>query len=317
MQNMGETEMAVGNAKRQVMRDMSGGDARAVKPLDFHGPLPRPTTDMEQIRADLDRAGYAIAADVFSAQKAREMRKVLAAEIEREAAEDEARVRGFFTDNDDRNRRLSGAVLVNRHAFFRDILEHELPLQITKEVLGPQTLNESFLIHSYGANVTRPGSAQQGIHRDRGGAVPLSAGAAQTRFIWCLDDFVEENGATRMVPGSHRDLEPQRWDVQYESVAAEAPAGSVLIYTDMLLHGTGANTSSNLERAALIVGYCPPWWKPMINFPLTTDPKVLEGSSKVLRQLLGYSSVAIGFEEPWTFAPDAVKALVVPPEMEW
>ncbi|WP_375196248.1 phytanoyl-CoA dioxygenase family protein [Sphingobium sp.] len=309
--------MAVGNAKKQVTRDMSAGDKRPVKPLEFDGPLPRPTRDMNQIRADLDRAGYAIAAEVFSTAKAQEMRNFLAAEIDREEAIDEERVRRFYTDNDDLNRRMSGAQLVNRHPFFRDILEHELPLHITREILGPQTLDESYLVHSYGANVTRPGSAQQGIHRDRSGAIPLSAGAAQTRFIWCLDDFVEENGATRMVPGSHRDIEPQSWTVQYESVPAEAPAGSVLIYTDLLLHGTGANVSTDLERAGVIVGYCPPWWKPMINFPMTTDPDVLKGSSRILRQILGYSSVAVGFEEPWTYAPKAVQDLIVPPEMEW
>ncbi|KFG88322.1 Phytanoyl-CoA dioxygenase [Sphingobium herbicidovorans NBRC 16415] len=309
--------MAVGNAKKQVIQNMGGEDTRPVKPLEFDGPLPRPTTDRDQIRADLDRAGYAIAADVFTRDKAREMRDFLAAEIARDEAIDEERVRRFYTDTDDLNRRMSGTELVNRHPFFRDILEHELPLQITRELLGPQTLNESYLVHSYGANVTRPGSAQQAIHRDRSGAVPLSAGAAQTRFIWCLDDFVEENGATRVVPGSHRDTEPQSWTVQYESVPAEAPAGSVLIYTDLLLHGTGPNTSSNLERAGVIVGYCPPWWKPMINFPMTTNPAVLKDSSKVLRQLLGYSSVSVGFEEAWTYAPQAVKDLIVLPEMEW
>lgn len=309
--------MAVGNAKKPINQSQGGADQRPIKPLEFDGPLPQPTTDMGQIRADLDRAGYAIAAEMFTTAKAREMRDFLAAEIDREEAIDEERVRRFFTDNDDLNRRMSGALLVNRHPFFRDILEHKLPLQLTREILGPQTLNESYLIHSYGANVTRPGSAQQAIHRDRSGAIPLSAGATQTRFIWCLDDFVEENGATRVVPGSHRDTELQSWSVQYESVPAEAPAGSVLIYTDLLLHGTGANVSSNLERAGVIIGYCPPWWKPMINFPLTTDPEAMKESSKILRQLMGYSSVAVGFEEPWTFAPQAVRELLVSPEMEW
>lgn len=309
--------MAVGNAKRQMMPQMAQADTRPLKPLEFDGPLPRPTTDIDEIRADLDRAGYAIAAEVISTQTAKDMRAFLAEQIAKDEAEDEERVRRFYTDNDDLNRRMSGAQLVNRHKFFRDILEHSLPLQLTKELLGPQTHEESYLIHSYGANVTRPGSAQQAIHRDRGGNVPLSAGAAQTRFIWCLDDFVEENGGTRMVPGSHRDTEPQSWTVRYESVAAEAPAGSVLIYTDMLLHGTGANTSSDLERAGVIIGYCPPWWKPMINFPMTTDPQALQDSTKVLRQLMGYSSVAVGFDEPWTHAPQAVRDLVVTPEMDW
>ena len=309
--------MTAGSSTGQVMQDMNVADPRPVKPLEFDGPLPKPTTDMAQIRADLDRAGYAIAAGLLTTQQARDMRDRLAAEIDREEKIDERRVRGFFTDNDDLNRRISGALLINRYRPFRDLLEHELPLTITKEILGPQTLDESYLVHSYGANVTRPGSAQQGIHRDRSGAIPLSAGPAQTRFIWCLDDFVEENGATRVVPGSHRDLEPQSWTVRYESVPAEAPAGSVLIYTDMLLHGTGANVSSDLERAGVIIGYCPPWWKPMINFPMTTDPATMQGSSKVIRQLLGYSSVAVGFDEPWTYAPDGVNALIVPPKMDW
>jgi Protein involved in biosynthesis of mitomycin antibiotics/polyketide fumonisin len=308
--------MAIGNAKRQMMPGMVQADTRPLKSLDFDGPLPKPTKDLDQIRADLDRAGYAIAAEAFSAQTARDMRDFLATEIAKDEAIDEERVRRFYTDNDDLNRRMSGAELVNRHRFFRDILEWPMALQLTREILGPQTHNESFLIHSYGANVTRPGSAQQAIHRDRGGNVPLSAGPAQTRFIWCLDDFVEENGATRMVPGSHRDTEPQSWTVRYESVPAEAPAGSVLIYTDMLLHGTGANISTDLERAGVIIGYCPPWWKPMINFPLTTDPQVMQDSSKVLRQLMGYSSVAVGFDEPWTFAPQAIQDLVVSPETE-
>src|SRR6185369_1263748 len=175
---------AVGNAQRQVIVAQPGRDERPLVPITFDGPLPKPTGDRDQIRRDLESAGYAIAADIFSAGQAREMRDFLAAEIDREEAVDEERVRRFFTDADDRNRRLSGALLVNRHRWFREILEHPLAREITREVLGPQTLNESYLVHSYGANVTRPGSVAQPIHRDRSGAIPPSAGPAQTRFIW-------------------------------------------------------------------------------------------------------------------------------------
>ena len=103
----------------------------------------------------------------------------------------------------------------------------------------------------------------------------------------------------------------------YESVPAEAPHGALIIYSDMLLHGTGANLSADRERAAVIVGYCPPWCRPMINFPLVLDPEVMRGTSPTLRQLLGYSSVSIGFDEQWDSASEALRGLTVPVTMDW
>ncbi len=310
--------MAIGDAVKQGEYVVDAAPQQKRVPVAFDGLLPRPTRDMEQVRADLDRAGYAILLDAISPDEARTARSVLVDEIAREEAIDENRVRRFFTDPDDKNRRLSR--LPNRHKLFRDFLEHPVALELTKHILGPTLLNESYLVHSYGANVTRPGSAAQFVHLDRSGpdhrrySLPL-----QSRFIWCLDPFDEEVGATRVVPGSH--LWNDRYDNSgatfYETVAAEAPAGSLIIYSDMLLHGTGANVSADRERAAVIVGYCPPWCRPMINFPLVLDPQVMQGTSRTLRQLLGYTSVAIGFEEPWDGVSQEMRDLCVPPTIAY
>lgn len=257
---------------------------------------------------------------VLSPAELREFRKVLVDAIASEEAIDENRVRRFYTDPDDKNRRLSG--LPNRHRWFRDLLEHPIALQMTRHILGPTLFNESFLVHSYGANLTRPGSGQQFIHLDRVMAAEdfrRQMKPLQSRFIWCLDDFHAENGATRVVPGSHRwnDRIDMSGETYYESVPAEAPAGSLIIYSDMILHGAGANTSKDMERAGVIVGYCPPWCRPMINFPLVLDPKVMQGTSHTLRQLLGYTSVSIGFDEEWEGATDELGSLCVPVTMEW
>jgi len=139
------------------------------------------------------------------------------------------------------------------------------------------------------------------------------------RFIWCLDAFDEENGATRVVPGSHRwngriDMSGATF---YESVPAIAPAGSVIIYTDLLLHGTGANVSTNRQRASINFGYCPPWVRPSINFPLVLDPRTVKGASRTVRQLLGYSTVVEGFDYPWRSASDELRALAVPATIEY
>jgi len=312
-----EEKMAVGQSVKKEEYNENNAPVRKTVPVDFVGPLPQPTRDMAQVRKDLDRAGYGILLDVLTVDEARAARQILVDEIAREEAIDKSRVSKFFTDPDDKNRRLSR--LPNRHQMFRDFLEHPFVLELTKYILGPTLLNESYLVHSYGANVTRPGSSQQFIHLDRGMDFHHQTIPLQSRFIWCLDPFDEENGATRVVPGSH--LWNDRIDMTgatfYDSVPAEAPPGSLIIYSDMLLHGTGANLSADRERAAVIVGYCPPWCRPMINFPLVLDPAVMRGTSAVLRQLLGYSSVSIGFDEQWESAGEELKSLKVPVAMAW
>ncbi len=309
--------MAIGNSVLMEDYTDNGAPVRKVVPVDFTGSLPRPTRDLDQVRADLGQAGYAILEGALTLEEVCEARQVLVDEIAREEAIDENRVRRFFTDPDDKNRRLSR--LPDRHKWFRDFLENPVALELTKYILGPTLLNESYLVHSYGANVTRPGSGEQFIHLDRGMDFHDQRKALQSRFIWCLDPFDEEVGATRVVPGSH--LWNERIDMTgatfYESVPAEAPVGSLIIYSDMLLHGTGANRSKDRERAAVIVGYCPPWCRPMINFPLVLDSKVMKGSSRTLRQLLGYSSVSIGFDEQWESASQELRNLCVPATIEY
>ena len=71
---------------------------------------------------------------VLSPAELREFRKVLVDAIASEEAIDENRVRRFYTDPDDKNRRLSG--LPNQHRWFRDLLEHPIALQMTRHILG-------------------------------------------------------------------------------------------------------------------------------------------------------------------------------------
>ena len=58
--------------------------------------------------------------------------------------------------------------------------------------------------------------------------------------MWALDDFTEANGATRVVPGSHKWLD-QRPDASTPTICAEMPAGSVMFFTGSVFHGGGAN----------------------------------------------------------------------------
>ena len=202
---------------------------------------------------------------------------------------------------------------------FCELIEQPVLLDLVKHILGPTVLNESYLVHSLDANVTHPGSGAQFIHLDAARGTRDQIAPYQARFIWCLDAFDEENGATRVVPGSHRwnDRVDMSGATFYESVPAIAPAGSLIIYSDMLLHGTGANVSSDRQRASINFGYCPPWHRPSINFPLVLDPSFMKNASRTVRQLLGYSSVVNGFDAPWESASDELRSLAVTATMEY
>jgi ectoine hydroxylase-related dioxygenase (phytanoyl-CoA dioxygenase family) len=201
---------------------------------------------------------------------------------------------------------------------FQSLLEHPAVLDLTKHILGPTMLNESYLVHSCDANVARPGGQEQHLHLDRTKLGDGQTRPLQSRFVFCLDQFEEENGATRLVPGSHlwNDRIDATRSTHYESVPAEAPSGSLIVFTDMLLHGTGANVTADRERVSVNFGYCPPWYRPMINYPLALDPDAMEGTSRTLRQLLGLSETMI-VDEPWDSASEKLRALCVSPTMDW
>ena len=75
--------------------------------------------------------------------------------------------------------------------------------------------------------------------------------------MWMLTEFTEDNGGTRLVPGSHKSLRPPRAeDVQHE-VPVVGPAGSVLIWHGGIWHRNGANITLDRHRMGANIAYIP------------------------------------------------------------
>ena len=106
--------------------------------------------------------------------------------------------------------------------------------------------------------------------------------------MWALSDFRVENGATRIIPGSHRRMEQFPRD---ESVVVQAtmPRGSVLYYMGSLLHGGGANVSK-APRAGLINTYALGWLRSEVNQLLAIPREVADSYPDRIRRLMGYQS---------------------------
>ena len=76
--------------------------------------------------------------------------------------------------------------------------------------------------------------------------------------MFALTDFTRENGATRVVPGSHK-WAPDRQTRPEEITCAAMPAGSALIYLGSAIHGGGANTTTKESRRGMFLGYVVGW----------------------------------------------------------
>ena len=143
----------------------------------------------------------------------------------------------------------------------------------------------------------RGGQKAQFLHRDRaawGGFIPRDI-EPQLNMIWALTDFNAENGATQVVPGSHRWPE-ERQAKDDEITQAIMPRGSVLIYSGSVIHGGGENFG-NSDRMGINITYALGWLRQEENQYLSCPPDVAKGLDPVLQALLGYTmgSLACGY----------------------
>jgi len=134
----------------------------------------------------------------------------------------------------------------------------------------------------------QPGEAAQFVHHDDGFyPLPRPRAPLGAASIFAIDDFTTDNGATNIIPGSHKwgDRMPTDDDAL---VPAVMPKGSAIFYGGTFWHGGGAN-NSDADRLAITCQYCEPWVRQQENYTLGTPKDIVRALSPQLQSLLGYS----------------------------
>ena len=106
--------------------------------------------------------------------------------------------------------------------------------------------------------------------------------------VWALDDFTETNGATQLIPGSHRWDDTRLPGPDDRVVDAVMPSGSVVFFLGTLWHGGGANRSA-APRLAATAQYCEPWLRTQENYFLSVSRDTARQLSEDMLRMLGYS----------------------------
>jgi ectoine hydroxylase-related dioxygenase (phytanoyl-CoA dioxygenase family) len=188
----------------------------------------------------LDRDGYVLLAGILSDEQVIRMRARLA---ELMAAEGDRA--GIEVHQEQGTDRL--ADLVNKDPVFEICFTDPRVLACIAHVLG------EFKLSSLNSRAALPGHGLQSLHAEGG---PGGPGPYQVcNSIWLLDDFTMDNGATRVVPGSHR-LTVSVRDAIADPAATHpgevrliAPAGTVVVFNSHLWHGGTINRTSRPRRA--------------------------------------------------------------------
>ncbi len=169
---------------------------------------------------------------------------------------------------------------------FEQVPVHPFVLPIVEGVLDP-----GCLVSSLSSIAIDPGESAQPIHADDQ-LMPVAKphGPFVCNTMWALTDFTEANGATRLVPGSHQlDHSPPFPKAGVETIAAEMPRGSVLVWHGSLWHGGGANRSG-ARRVGIAMNYCAGWIRQQENQQLGIPLETLRGFAPRLRQLVGLTT---------------------------
>ncbi|MGZ5938733.1 MAG: phytanoyl-CoA dioxygenase family protein [Rhizomicrobium sp.] len=192
-----------------------------------------------------------------------------------------------------RTKRTGG--LVARSPRCRDLVMHPLMLGTAGKLLEHAS---SFQLHLTQVIAIGPGEPMQTIHRDQWAFDFFSfpkGYEVQCNTIWAMTDFTEENGATRVIPGSNHYEDKLKFE-EKDTVPAEMTKGSVLLYTGSVYHGGGANRSDT-TRIGINITYNLSWLRQEENQYLSVPPEIARTLPIDLLKLIGYrrGAYALGY----------------------
>ena len=156
---------------------------------------------------------------------------------------------------------------------------------VMERLLGPNCVR--WQLSSVQGIAVHPGATDQGLHRDDDiFHLPHPHPVFEVNVMWAVSDFTAQNGATRVVPGSH--LWPSgRRPAPGSTLSAAMPSGSALFWLGSTWHGAGANRSAT-PRIGFYAGYSLGWLRQEETMVLALPPAAVAPMPEALQRLIGY-----------------------------
>src|SRR5262245_18338493 len=208
----------------------------------------------EQDRRQIDATGYLVLENLMDQRLLEAVRRRVDELFEQEGAQGGAEFK-----QEPHSLRLAN--LVDKGEVFEQVVETSQVLDCMRHVLGPRFKLSSLNVRSADPN----NGWSQPLHADSG-AIADEQGYWVCNSVWMLDAFTAENGAIRMVPGSHCwGMTPDQalsdlYAPHPQEILLTGRAGTVVVMNAHMWHGATANRTSAHRRAMHV--YYTRWDKP-------------------------------------------------------
>ena len=250
-----------------------------------------PDTPLPQLLQQLDDDGYVILPRLLPPAKVEVIKDALAPYLQ-------GKLKGRNDFEGYESERVYA--LLAKSPVFGELAAHPLVLDVCEPILGP-----NFMLSACLAINSHPGENAQPLHFDDSFyRIPRPRPAYGVSAFWAIDDFTDSNGATEIIPGSHKwgsdaPIGVNFYDafVNGKTVPVEdhpdlekvvMPAGSLMLTPGTLWHRGGANNSQG-SRLAITPQYCVAWGRQMESMLLSVPPHIVAKYPERVQQLLGYS----------------------------
>lgn len=246
-----------------------------------------PTAPVETVLEAIDADGAAIVHRVVDDATLAALRRELAPALARQSAGSGSGDPEWERFHGAHTRRVTG--LANWSASFVDLVQHPLVTAYADHALLPSCGSYTLATGQYIA--VGAGEPAQYLHRDQSAwawfndLVPQGPEVGIAAML-AVTPFTEANGATRVVVGSHLEDNEVAHDEE-RAVPAEMAAGSVLLFSGRVVHGAGANRTSE-DRIGLHLAYGLGWLRTEENHQLAIHPHVVPTLPRAVRKLLGF-----------------------------
>lgn len=232
--------------------------------------------------AEIEERGFTIIEDFISGEEVARIRHAFDTDVRMT----ELRVLGTETGKTLRAHNLLAKTRAVDYLFLDERIR-----SLIKGVLGPRVqINITTLFNLL------PGETKQLLHQDDGlWPIPRPHPHFVCNALIALDDFDIENGATHIVPYSHK-WHDRAVDQSVETLQVTMRSGTMLMWAGSLWHGGGANISQERERLGFFMSHNVAYLRPQEIQLLAVPRDVVLQLPKHLQRLLGYHRFGIGVD---------------------